>query len=634
MGGFIILFGLISLFVKERLYLSEAFVATLVGVAFGPVAANLLHTSDLNDETLSYLTEEFARIVIAIQVMTAGVELPSRYLWNQGKSLMVLLVPVMIWMWLVSASFVYVLIPGLNFLEALMIASCVTPTDPILANSIVKGKFAEEHVPPHVRNIISAESGANDGLGFPFLYLAIYLIQIHPTGAAIGKWAYGIMVFQILLSIVIGIVVGYIARKILQWAERNNLIDKQSFLVFAIALALFIVGVVTMIGSDDLLACFIAGNSFTWDDWFRQETEEAHLSEAIDMLLNLTIFVYIGAIMPWKAFSDVGIWRLIVLAIAILILRRLPAVVALYKFIPAVKTFREATFTGWFGPIGVGAVFYAMVARDAFDANGPNAYARLMVEPIVFFLILASVVVHGVTIPLFNLGTFASRTLTQGSTSNVVVRLPKLQFGQEIVFRRSTDERDLADMERGNKFGFRSSASLPVGLGNGEASNTSSDLRTLPREHATKESSDDTNPPVMYQRHSGPFFERSADKSIPSTPSDSENPLESERFGDNEQNESSFVEYNEGEDLVRETKRGSEISVIPLPGHHHIHHHEEDNRKLKSPEYQGRSLPSINFGKLPTKRNLEDAHRKEIMNSASSDGAQSNSLWKLLHGRR
>jgi hypothetical protein len=38
-------------------------------------------------------------------------------------------------------------------------------------------------------------------------------------------------------------------------------------------------GTVGLIGSDDLLACFIAGNSFTWNDWFRVETEEAHLTE-------------------------------------------------------------------------------------------------------------------------------------------------------------------------------------------------------------------------------------------------------------------------------------------------------------------------------------------------------------------
>jgi hypothetical protein len=28
---------------------------------------------------------------------------------------------------------------------------------------------------------------------------------------------------------------------------------------------LFIMGAVSLIGSDDLLACFIAGNSFTWE---------------------------------------------------------------------------------------------------------------------------------------------------------------------------------------------------------------------------------------------------------------------------------------------------------------------------------------------------------------------------------
>lgn len=38
-------------------------------------------------------------------------------------------------------------------------------------------------------------------------------------------------------------------------------------------------GFVGLLGSDDLLACFIAGNSFTWDDWFRIETEDSRLVE-------------------------------------------------------------------------------------------------------------------------------------------------------------------------------------------------------------------------------------------------------------------------------------------------------------------------------------------------------------------
>jgi NhaP-type Na+/H+ or K+/H+ antiporter len=58
-------------------------------------------------------------------------------------------------------------------------------------------------------------------------------------------------------------------------------------LVFAIALALFIVGACGMIGSDDVLACFIAGNTFTWDSWFRLETFDDSLQPTIDMLFNL-----------------------------------------------------------------------------------------------------------------------------------------------------------------------------------------------------------------------------------------------------------------------------------------------------------------------------------------------------------
>jgi NhaP-type Na+/H+ or K+/H+ antiporter len=57
------------------------------------------------------------------------------------------------------------------------------------------GRFAEKHVPLHVRNIILAESGANDGLGYPFLFIAIYLILIHEPqhpwhsiGGAVLEW--------------------------------------------------------------------------------------------------------------------------------------------------------------------------------------------------------------------------------------------------------------------------------------------------------------------------------------------------------------------------------------------------------------------------------------------------------------
>lgn len=79
-----------------------------------------------------------------------------------------------------------------------------------------------------------------------------------------------------------------------------------------------------MIGSDDVLACFIAGNAFTWDDWFRLETLDDSLQPTIDMLLNLSVFIWFGAICPWVMFrvNDViPLYRLCFLGVLILLLR-------------------------------------------------------------------------------------------------------------------------------------------------------------------------------------------------------------------------------------------------------------------------------------------------------------------------
>ncbi|CAG8499918.1 11164_t:CDS:10 [Funneliformis mosseae] len=415
-GGFIVVFGLVSYYIKERLYLSESLLCLIVGIIIGPYVLNVIEPDKWGN--VDIITREFTRVVISIQVMAAGVALPKAYLWKELKSLTVLLVPVMSWMWIVSALAIWLLIPNVSILEALMISSCVTPTDPVLANSVVKGRYAEKHVPNHVRNIVSAESGANDGLGYPFLFLAIYLMQM-PPGEAIGKWVYFILGYQIVLSIIIGFIIGYVARKLLYFAEARKLIDKEIFMTYAIVLALFIMGAVSLIGSDDILACFIAGNSFTWDDWFRKETAESHFQDVIDLLLNLAIFVYLGTIIPWTSFDNevlgLSYWRLIVISIIILLFRRLPIVMACYKIIPAIKTHREGIFAGWFGPIGVGAVFYAQVAKEQFAETDR---VRELILPVVFFLVIASITIHGLSVPMIKLGKRVN-TITISRTKSI-----------------------------------------------------------------------------------------------------------------------------------------------------------------------------------------------------------------------
>jgi NhaP-type Na+/H+ or K+/H+ antiporter len=165
---------------------------------------------------------------------------------------------------------------------------------------------------------------------------------------------------------------------------------------------LFIVGTVGMIGSDDVLACFIAGNTFTWDDWFRLETMDDSFQPTIDMLLNVTIFIWFGAVCPWTEFAHnnvIPIYRLIFLGILVLLLRRPPIVYAMHKCIPQIEQKRQALFVGFFGPIGVSAIFYLYVSLEFLrnikvdgEVREDAQYLMEVMNVVIWFLCICSIV--------------------------------------------------------------------------------------------------------------------------------------------------------------------------------------------------------------------------------------------------
>lgn len=137
-------------------------------------------------------------------------------------------------------------------------------------------------------------------------------------------------------------------------------------------------------------------------DWFRLETMDDSLQPTIDMLLNLSVFMWFGAVCPWSSFLDnsvIPIHRLIFLGILVLILRRLPIVFAMHKWIPQIELVSQAAFVGFFGPIGVGAIFYLSVSLEflrKIQVNGeiPEDVKQVMetIRVVVWFLVICSIV--------------------------------------------------------------------------------------------------------------------------------------------------------------------------------------------------------------------------------------------------
>ena len=216
---------------------------------FSPHAADFIRPLDYangSQANLASITLYFSRLVLGVQLVLAGVQLPSKYLFREWKSLALLLGPGMTAMWLSSSLLVWAMVPNFSFLHSLAVGACVTPTDPVLSNSIVKGKFADKNIPKELQKIIIAESGANDGLGYPFLFLALYLIkytgdggagQVGGAKVAIGLWFGETWGYTILLSVLYGAFVGWSAKELLHYAEEKKYVDRESFLVFAITLA-------------------------------------------------------------------------------------------------------------------------------------------------------------------------------------------------------------------------------------------------------------------------------------------------------------------------------------------------------------------------------------------------------------
>lgn len=88
--------GLVSYLCKERYYLSEALISLIAGVIFSPHVANLVRPLEYalgSQENLAVITLYFTRLVLGVQLVLAGVQLPSKYLLKEWKSLALLLGP-------------------------------------------------------------------------------------------------------------------------------------------------------------------------------------------------------------------------------------------------------------------------------------------------------------------------------------------------------------------------------------------------------------------------------------------------------------------------------------------------------------------------------------------------------------
>jgi NhaP-type Na+/H+ or K+/H+ antiporter len=363
----------------RSLPLSEPLVALLVGVVLGPQVMGALEVPSLTEEW-GHL-HEASRLLLALSVLAVALRYPSEAVRQRWRPVALLLLVVMPLMAVTTAALSSAVL-GVGLGAAVLLGAALAPTDPVLASSVVTGRPAEATLPDRDRQVLSLESGANDGLAFPLVLAALAVAAPLTAGAATAE-----AVYAVAGAIALGGAFGWLAARALAYAEKHREAERTPTLLFTAFLALAVLGASGLLGLDGVLAAFAAGVAYNLAGEGDERARDAALNESVNRLAAIPLFVYLGALLPWAEWAALG-WQGVALAVAVLLLRRLPWLLLLTR--PLRLGRADAVYLGWFGPLGVSAVFYLTLVAERGAATAELLAAGSLI-------VTASVAAHGMT---------------------------------------------------------------------------------------------------------------------------------------------------------------------------------------------------------------------------------------------
>ncbi|WP_289017197.1 cation:proton antiporter [uncultured Ornithinimicrobium sp.] len=376
LGGVVL--ALVSGPLERWVPVSEPLVALAVGVLVGPAALGLVR---LEQELVDVLLLEGSRVLLAASVMAAAL----RYPWERLRGLLgptaLLLAVVMPLAALATAASALVLAVPISL--ALLVGACLAPTDPVLAAAVVNGEPAARTLPHRVRALLTLESGANDGLGV--VLVAVLVAVVLPAQGV--RHALGLVAWEVGAGVAIGALLGWLAGLGLSHADRHDDVGEGPELVYTLLLAVGVLGVARTAEAAGVLAVFVAGLTYNRFAGSSPREKQDAVDEGVNKYAVLPLVAVLGVVLPWETWVEWG-WRAVVFAVLVLLVRRLPFLLALRR--PLGLAPHQAGFMGFFGPMGISALFYLAHARHE-GVDDPALWGA------VTLVVAVSVVVFGVS---------------------------------------------------------------------------------------------------------------------------------------------------------------------------------------------------------------------------------------------
>lgn len=265
---------------------------------------------------------------------------------------------------------------------ALLVGVILAPTDAALAEPVIEA----ETLPIRVKQSLNVESGLNDGLALPALFIAIGIIKAEEGGSVQG--AVLLVVEQVGIGAVGGMVFGFVGSWILIQGIQRGLMDPLHQRIAALAVAIACFGLVQYLGGSGFVATFVAGGLLRG----RLQARDEHVyqfAETEGKVLVLIAFLFVGAGPVYVLFqtgASQEVW--LIAFLSLFIVRPLAIAVSLWraKLLPVTMA-----FLGWFGPRGLATVVFFLVAAEEVGL------AEVRDTHVVTVTIVLSVLLHGLS---------------------------------------------------------------------------------------------------------------------------------------------------------------------------------------------------------------------------------------------
>ena len=378
------------------------YVAAGAGLALTPFALPVI--DPLGSKLEIKVIEHASELIVIISLAGAGLAIDRPMGWSNwlpAWRLLIVTMPLTI----AAIAWGGVALAGLPLAAALLLGAALAPTDPVLARSVQVGAPMEGGE-DDVRLGLTAEAGLNDGLAFPFVYLAIAVAGLATvptwgsfwTASWFHEWLGFDLAYRVVAGILVGIVVGWALTETVHRIgdASNEGTDRGENAGLTVLAATFIAyGFAEALSCYGFLAVFVAARAsryFTRED--RELTEynrHPHLfSVQFESILLALLLLWFGGLLVTGVLDGLT-WTEVLFSLLILFVVRPIAGWLALSGEDRIDAMQRGALA-FFGIRGMGTVFYIAYGQTHAEFTSMEGVWRIAA-----LTILISIVVHSIT---------------------------------------------------------------------------------------------------------------------------------------------------------------------------------------------------------------------------------------------